>query len=148
MSEFPSLKLSCLCLLECPIGAPVLIDINSKDNVTVDIIGPSEDSADPTDALAGSGEKLSLCNGDAYIIKNICPNDAALILGIAFSVKDVSTVKIIFLNSSSDVITEEMVSIKKHLNTDVNFPFQLCKLEFIFTADILECSICQIINKI
>ena len=97
--------------LVCPTGELVIIDINKEDDVIVDIMGPSEDTEDPTDALAGSGEKLSLCNDDVFIVKNICPGDAALILRITFTVQDVSAVKMIFLNSSSHVITEQMVSL-------------------------------------
>ena len=97
--------------LVCPTGELVTIDINKEDEVTVDIMGPSEDTEDPTDALAGSDKKLSLCNGDVFIVKNICPDDAALILRITFTVQDVSAVKMIFLNSSSHVIAEQMVSL-------------------------------------
>ena len=74
-------------------------------------MGPSEDQVDPNNALLGSGEKLLLSSGDAFIVKEICPFDSALILSISFSVKDVASVKIIFLDPLSTPITTETVSL-------------------------------------
>ena len=72
-------------------------------------MGPSEDTADPAEALAGSQQELLLVNGDIYIVKNICPTNDSLVIRVAFSVKDVSTVKVFFLSSSGNVIEDSVV---------------------------------------
>ena len=95
----------------CPSGETVIIDFSNRDEVTVDVMGPSEDQVDPNDALSGSNEKLMLTSGDAFIVKEICPFDTALILSISFSVKDVASVKIVFLDSLSNPITTATVSL-------------------------------------
>ena len=63
-----------------------------------------------TDALFESGEKLFLSSGDVFITKDLCPFDNALLLSISFSVKDVSSVKVILLDRLSTEIDTVIVS--------------------------------------
>ena len=98
-----------ICLV-CPSGETVTIDFNNKDGVTFDVIGPSEDVVSATDALFESGEKLFLSSGDVFITKDLCPFDNALLLSISFSVKDVSSVKVILLDRLSTEIDTVIVS--------------------------------------
>ena len=86
------------------------IDFSNKEDVTFDVIGPSEDNVSATDALFESGEKLFLSLGDVFIAKDLCPFDNALLLSLSFSVKDVSSVKVILLDRLSTEIDSVIVS--------------------------------------
>ena len=86
-------------------------------------MGPSEDTADPLDALSGSQEQLLLVNGDTYLVKNICPTNSSLVIRVAFSVKDVETVTVFFLGENGNVIDDNVVR-KKVSNKCSSAPVQ------------------------
>ena len=68
-------------------------------------------AVNPEDAIVGTGKSITLCEGDAFIVKPWCEPPEATILDVMLYVKGVKVVNVYFLDSVGELITSADVSL-------------------------------------
>lgn len=92
-----------------------------ENGFSVDVHGPSEDSANPRDALDGSQNSLNLCTGDWLLFKPLCPSGEpdADVFDIGLVVQFVQEVTITLLGT--DGLPLEVVTVSVNNLIILNF---------------------------
>ena len=95
--------------MQCPNNTEPISLNYDEDGFMPIVVGPSEDTADVSDALLGSNTTLTLCDGDNIVLKPKCPDLSAKTADIAslrMKVQGVQSVTIKYIaEDDSEIFT-------------------------------------------